>query len=372
MREVHAAPPVLLTMRHRRRDASEMHLSSNVRDDAGGLHRFYPGDAVRLDLFNRVSIASWLFPIWGVSCALMILGALIHYFAISAVPRVITGTVGVPFVVLMFAMARRAKVRPSLVQTRLALGRCGACEHALPIVPPDASAMVTCTECGARWRPWPVTSRSPEEEFEHQLGLHGRHPPEDFLGRAAQPDAILPPKATAVVREIDREKAHNQNAGCIIELITLALCVGVMMMGYGLSILTLVVMFLICGILVPIYTQRRAWRFEIRRRLLASSLCADCGGELAATAGDLLASCTTCRRTWPTAEVGHDPIPPDPCPKCGTERAGPARCAGCDGRGAGITGVGKPTPHCARCDWELPGDDRVCPHCGVDCGTVYR
>jgi hypothetical protein len=302
-------------------------------------------------------------------------GMLVSMLALGEIPRFIAVAAVFLFLVALSALGRRPLARLAMTQTRLVSGRCGACGHPIAAETSDLGELLTCVECGARWKQWPRTTRTPKEEFAWQTRIRGLRSPMEHLASSAlmRPTMErLSDRARAVLRGVDRLKVrHRQRVVIIVGILAGAWIVHLLALsaGFGIQFLQHGLTAAICGAVGPAIFSWWAWSHEVRRRLLASSLCPGCGHELASDGASVLVACGVCARTWPAPEVGNDPIPPDPCPKCGTERAGSLWCGHCEPHRLAKAGTPPPLPGlkhppCLACAYDTSGTRGFCPECG--------
>ncbi len=410
------------------------HFGNEIYDDADQRNRFYLHDSDRLDPIDRAAVSLWVVPASTALIAAFAVSMLVGLLALGEIPWTVTLPLLLGLVLCGLLMSRRPLARLAMIQTRLASGRCGACGHPIAAESSDPGERLTCVECGACWKQWPRTTRTPKEEFAWQSRIRGFSSPLEHLANSALMRPTMErisDRARAVLRGVDRLKARQRQkvvvisgalAGLwLVHLFALSSGFGFPFVQFGLTSA------LLSGWVVVVLSGW-VWPHEVRRRLLASSLCPGCGQELASDGRSVLVGCGVCAHAWPAPEVGDDPIPPDPCPKCGTERAGSLWCHHCEphrfakaGTPPPLPGVAHPpclvcaydtsgtrgfcpecgkhaaglpldpervqpstsgevatagtfafkTPLCARCRRELPGVDRSCEACGYVTGTVY-
>ncbi len=409
-------------------------LGNEIYDDAEQPRRFYVNDWDPVGQSDRIAVSAWIVPASIACMGGFAVGMLVSMLALGEIPEFVAIAAVFLFVVALAALGRRPILRLAMTQTRLVSARCGACAHPLAAETSDAGERLTCVECGARWKQWPRTTRTPKEEFAWQSRIRGTRAPMEHLANSA----IMRPtmerisdRARAVLRGVDRLKVRHRQKVVVISgalagvwLVHLFALIS----GFGYPLAQIVLTSVLFSNAVLAVLSGWVWPHEVRRRLLASSLCPGCGQELASDGRSVLVACGVCARAWPAPEVGDDPIPPDPCPRCGTERAGSLWCQHCEphrfvkagtppalGGGehppclvcaydtsgtrgfcpeCGKHAAGVPldpervqpstsaevatagtfafkTPLCATCRRELPGVDRVCQSCGYVTGTVY-
>lgn len=410
-------------------------LGNEIYDDAEQPQRFYVHDSDPVGLIDRVAVSGWIVPA-GIASALgVVASALVGQLALGDIPWIVSAPLFWLFCTSFCFMGRRPAARLAMTQTRLVSGRCGACGHPIAAETSDLGELLTCVECGARWKQWPRTTRTPKEEFAWQSRIRGFSSPLEHLANSALMRPTMErisDRARAVLRGVDRLKVRQrQRVVVVVGILAVVWIVHLfaLISGFGFPFVQVGLTSAFFSLWVVVVLSGWAWPHEVRRRLLASSLCPGCGHELASDGTSVLVACGVCARTWSAPEVGDDPMPPDPCPKCGTERAGSLWCKHCEPHRLPKAGTPPPlpdaahppclacaydtsgtrgfcpecgkhaaglpldpervqpstsaevamtgtfafkTPLCARCLRELPGHDRVCPRCGVANGTVYR
>jgi hypothetical protein len=410
-------------------------LGNEIYDDDDQPRRFYANDSDPVGQSDRIAVSAWIVPTAITCMGGFAVGMLVSMLALGEIPEFVAVAAVFLFLVALSALGRRPLARVAMTQTRLVSGRCGACAHPLAAESSDPGERLTCVECGARWKQWPRTTRTPKEEFAWQSRIRGTRAPLEHLANSALMRPTMErisDRARAILRGVDRLKVRQRQRAVVMGGVLVGAWIvhffG-LISGFGYPPLQFGLTGAVCSIVVLTALSGWVWPHEVRRRLLASSLCPGCGHELASDGTSVFVACGVCARTWPAPEVGNDPIPPDPCPKCGTERAGSLWCKHCEphrlpkaGTPPPLPGAEHPpclacaydasgtrgfcpecgkhaaglpldpervqpstsaevattgtfafkTPLCARCRRELPGHDRVCPRCGVANGTVYR
>jgi ssDNA-binding Zn-finger/Zn-ribbon topoisomerase 1 len=272
----------------------------------------------------------------------------------------------------------------------LANRRCGSCAFELDPGTKDSHGLVTCPECGAAWH----TDRFMPPELAPKLA--GMSMPAQLTGRVACSPAddrgvactaldendsrLRPVIGGAMIKSIavDLAGLRRKRAGA---LFVIALGVGVIVplvalagledqdLAIGMSLV--VAAFLV---LVGLIQLGRTTFAETRATWLAHGRCPCCAASLLELEArfDACVTCPGCARAWRINEV-RAKKPPDICPRCGYAMAGLTRCPECaypsrrpfDDRPPGSV------PLCARCSTELPGENRMCPKCGVMAGVKW-
>jgi hypothetical protein len=363
--------------------------STRVTDDSRrALFFSTPDDGLeQLPASYRFALSGWFWvgPLIGAFVVVGLVAVMLELVPGSGGAGMV-GMIGVVAAIVTLRRRRRVAL-PQLIRLRLSHGRCGACGYPLRDQAFDEHGCRTCPECAGVWARRPEVSRPYDSPYSLSLprqrfarGNDDRKKPVRVEMTTLAATGQLSGPGLAVFRAAERE-GNNQLWSSILLLLGIAVCCALVAAFAQLfNFATLRLERLLTSIGISALTGAllvSIMRYGMQQRetdALTCGLCPACGTSLDAShpEPDGCVVCTHCSCAWKAEDIGSNPIPPDPCPKCGTERAGAARCVACNDRGFGTAGVGEPSPHCARCDTILPGHDRVCPRCGVANGTVYR